>query len=403
MTQKVYAMPDEKGHFGIYGGRYVPETLMTAVIELEEEYQRAQKDPEFSRELNYLLKEYVGRETPLYFAENLTKHANGAKIYLKREDLNHTGAHKINNTIGQALLTARMGKRKVVAETGAGQHGVATATVCALLNLDCVIFMGEEDVRRQELNVFRMELLGAKVISVKSGSATLKDAVNEALRYWVANVHDTHYILGSVMGPHPFPKMVRDFQSVIGQESKAQYLEKEGKAPNAVVACIGGGSNSIGMFHPFIEDKSVKMFGVEAAGQGVETQFHAASLTKGKPGILHGAMMYLLQDEDGQVQEAHSISAGLDYPGVGPEHSHLQDIGRVSYESITDDEALDAFQLLAKTEGIIPALESAHAVAYAIKLAAGMNREEGIIVCLSGRGDKDVHSVKEKLGGRNHE
>ncbi|WP_174733077.1 tryptophan synthase subunit beta [Mesobacillus harenae] len=403
MTQKVYAMPDEKGHFGIYGGRYVPETLMTAVIELEEEYQRALKDPEFSRELNYLLKEYVGRETPLYFAENLTKHANGAKIYLKREDLNHTGAHKINNTIGQALLTARMGKRKVVAETGAGQHGVATATVCALLNLDCVIFMGEEDVRRQELNVFRMELLGAKVISVKSGSATLKDAVNEALRYWVANVHDTHYILGSVMGPHPFPKMVRDFQSVIGQESKAQYLEKEGKAPNAVVACIGGGSNSIGMFHPFIEDKSVKMFGVEAAGQGVETQFHAASLTKGKPGILHGAMMYLLQDEDGQVQEAHSISAGLDYPGVGPEHSHLQDIGRVSYESITDDEALDAFQLLAKTEGIIPALESAHAVAYAIKLAAGMNREEGIIVCLSGRGDKDVHSVKEKLGGRNHE
>jgi tryptophan synthase beta chain len=399
----VYTMPDEKGHFGIYGGRYVPETLMQAVTELDEEYKKALQDESFTKELNSLLKDYVGRETPLYFAENLTKHAGGAKIFLKREDLNHTGAHKINNTIGQALLAVRMGKKKIVAETGAGQHGVATATVCALLNLECVIYMGEEDIRRQALNVFRMELLGAKVVGVSSGSSTLKDAVNEALRYWVANVSDTHYILGSVMGPHPFPMIVRDFQSVIGAETKQQYLEKEGKLPDAVVACIGGGSNSMGMFYPFIKDESVRMYGVEAAGLGVDTGNHAASLTKGKPGVLHGALMYLLQDEDGQIQEAHSISAGLDYPGVGPEHSYLKDTGRVVYESITDEEALEALKLLCRLEGIIPALESAHAVAYSLKLAAGMPKDEGIAVCLSGRGDKDVETVKARLGGKKDE
>ncbi|MCA1035412.1 tryptophan synthase subunit beta [Bacillus infantis] len=399
----VYTMPDEKGHFGKYGGRYVPETLMQAVTELEEEYKKALQDESFTKELNSLLKDYVGRETPLYFAENLTKHAGGAKIFLKREDLNHTGAHKINNTIGQALLAVRMGKKKIVAETGAGQHGVATATVCALLNLECVIYMGEEDIRRQALNVFRMELLGAKVVGVSSGSSTLKDAVNEALRYWVANVSDTHYILGSVMGPHPFPMIVRDFQSVIGAETKQQYLEKEGKLPDAVVACIGGGSNSMGMFYPFIKDKSVRMYGVEAAGLGVDTGNHAASLTKGKPGVLHGALMYLLQDEDGQIQEAHSISAGLDYPGVGPEHSYLKDTGRAVYESITDEEALEALKLLCRLEGIIPALESAHAVAFALKLAGTMNNSEGIAVCLSGRGDKDVETVKARLGGKKDE
>lgn len=398
----VYSLPDARGHFGQYGGRYVPETLMQSVIELEQEYERAQADPKFHEELNKLLKEYVGRETPLYYAENLTAHAGGAKIYLKREDLNHTGAHKINNTIGQALLAQRMGKRKIVAETGAGQHGVATATVCALLNLDCVIFMGEEDIRRQQLNVFRMELLGAKVVSVSNGSGTLKDAVNEALRYWVANVNDTHYILGSVMGPHPFPLIVRDFQSVIGKETKVQYLEKEGKLPDALVACIGGGSNAMGMFHPFVNDEAVKMYGVEAAGLGVDTDRHAASLTKGKPGILHGAMMYLLQNEDGQIQEAHSISAGLDYPGIGPEHSYLHDTKRVNYQSITDDEAIEGVRLLSRLEGIIPALESAHAVAYAVKLAATMSKDEGIVICLSGRGDKDVHTIRERLGGELH-
>ncbi|MDE3839155.1 tryptophan synthase subunit beta [Bacillus methanolicus] len=393
-----YTLPDHKGHFGPYGGKFIPETLMQAVIELEDEYKKAAKDPAFQQQLKDLLKEYVGRETPLYYAENLTRHGNGAKIYLKREDLNHTGAHKINNTIGQALLALRMGKKKVVAETGAGQHGVATATVCALLNLECVIFMGEEDIRRQQLNVFRMELLGAKVVSVSSGSGTLKDAVNEALRYWVANVNDTHYILGSVMGPHPFPMIVRDFQSVIGMETKEQFFAKEGRLPEAIVACIGGGSNSMGMFYPFLEDEEVKLYGVEAAGLGIDTGRHAASLTKGKPGVLHGAYMYLLQDEDGQILEAHSISAGLDYPGVGPEHSYLKDTGRVSYESITDEEALKAFQLLSRLEGIIPALESAHAVAYALKLAAKMKKEEAIVVCLSGRGDKDVPQVKARLG-----
>ncbi|OLS34373.1 tryptophan synthase subunit beta [Bacillus sp. MRMR6] len=394
---KSYTLPNEKGHFGIFGGRFVPETLMKAVLELQEAYEDAKEDPDFQSEINLLLKQYVGRETPLYLADNLSRYAGGAKIYLKREDLNHTGAHKINNAIGQALLAVRMGKRKIVAETGAGQHGVATATVCALLNLDCVIFMGEEDIKRQSLNVFRMELLGAKVVSVTSGSATLKDAVNEALRYWVENVDDTHYLLGSVMGPHPFPMMVRDFQSVIGKEAKEQFFQAEGKLPEAVVACIGGGSNAAGMFYAFIEEEEVKLFGVEAAGQGVDTDYHAASLTKGKPGVLHGSLMYLLQNDAGQVLEAHSISAGLDYPGVGPEHSFLKDSGRANYESITDQEALDAFQLLSKLEGIIPALESAHAVAFAVKLAGKMEKNEHIVVCLSGRGDKDVDAVKARL------
>ncbi|MEH7254165.1 tryptophan synthase subunit beta [Neobacillus niacini] len=392
-----YTLPNEKGKFGIYGGRFVPETLMKAVLELDEAYKIAKADPSFQAEIDGYLSEYVGRETPLYHAKNLTKYAGGAQIYLKREDLNHTGAHKINNAIGQALLAVRMGKRKIVAETGAGQHGVATATVCALLNLDCIIFMGEEDIKRQALNVFRMELLGAKVVSVTSGSATLKDAVNEALRYWVEHVDDTHYLLGSVMGPHPFPVMVRDFQSVIGKETRKQFLAQVGSLPEAVVACIGGGSNAAGMFHPFIEDKEVSLFGVEAAGQGVETAFHAASLTKGKPGVLHGALMYLLQDVEGQIIEAHSVSAGLDYPGVGPEHSYLKDSGRAEYHSISDKEALDAFQLLSKLEGIIPALESAHAIAFAVKLAAERKETENIVVCLSGRGDKDVMAVKERL------
>jgi tryptophan synthase beta chain len=394
----IYTLPDEKGHFGQYGGKYIPETLMKAIIELEQEYTKAIKDESFQKELQELLTDYVGRETPLYYAKNLTKFANGAKIYLKREDLNHTGAHKINNAIGQALLAVRMGKKKIVAETGAGQHGVATATACALLDLECVVFMGAEDIKRQQLNVFRMELLGAKVVSVHSGSSTLKDAVNEALRYWVSHVEDTHYILGSVTGPHPFPMIVRDFQSVIGSETKSQHLAKEGKLPDAVVACIGGGSNSMGMFYPFINDPSVKLYGVEAAGLGVETDRHAASLTKGTPGVLHGAFMYLLQDEHGQIQEAHSISAGLDYPGVGPEHSYLKDIGRVNYDSISDDEALAALQLLSKLEGIIPALESSHAVAYALKLAPKMDKNESLVICLSGRGDKDVNTVKARLG-----
>ncbi|TFB21827.1 tryptophan synthase subunit beta [Filobacillus milosensis] len=393
-----YAQPDVNGHYGQYGGKFIPETLMGAVTELEKAYDEAIQDDEFNERLNNLLKEYIGRENPLYFAKNLSEKIGGAKIYLKREDLNHTGAHKINNTIGQALLADLMGKRKVVAETGAGQHGVATATVCALLNLECVIFMGAEDIRRQKLNVFRMELLGAEVVSVDQGSATLKDAVNEALRYWVTNVEDTHYIMGSVLGPHPFPKMVRDFQSVIGKETKAQILEKENALPDAVVACVGGGSNAMGMFYPFVEDTSVKLYGVEAAGSGVDTDRHAATLTKGSAGILHGSMMYLLQNDHGQIQEAHSISAGLDYPGVGPEHSYLKDIERVEYSAVTDEEALEAFQLLSRTEGIIPALESSHAVARAVKIAEGMSPDETLVICLSGRGDKDVESVKEALG-----
>lgn len=392
-----YVYPNEKGHYGIYGGRYVPETLMQSVLELEEAYKEAMQDESFQKQLQHYLQTYVGRETPLYFAENLTEYCGGAKIYLKREDLNHTGAHKINNTIGQVLLAVRMGKKKVVAETGAGQHGVATATVCALLGLECVIFMGEEDVKRQKLNVFRMELLGAKVESVAAGSGTLKDAVNEALRYWVAHVHDTHYVMGSVLGPHPFPQMVRDFQSVIGKETKKQYAALEGKLPEAVVACIGGGSNAMGMFYPFVQDEEVALYGVEAAGKGIHTEKHAATLTKGSVGVLHGSMMYILQNEEGQIQEAHSISAGLDYPGVGPEHSLLKDIGRVSYHSITDEEALHAFRLLTKREGIIPALESSHAVAYALKLAPTMKKDEGLVICLSGRGDKDVESIKRYM------
>ncbi|WP_172370326.1 tryptophan synthase subunit beta [Sporosarcina jiandibaonis] len=387
------------GRYGKFGGQYVPETLMTALIELEKAYDLAIENPEFLAEVAYYLKDFVGRETPLYFAERLTKHAGGAKIYLKREDLNHTGAHKINNTVGQALLAVRMGKKKIVAETGAGQHGVATATVCALFGLECTIFMGKEDIRRQELNVFRMELLGATVKSVDKGAGTLKDAVNEALRYWVTNVEDTHYILGSALGPHPFPEIVRDFQRVIGDETKAQILEKEGRLPDAVVACVGGGSNSIGMFYPFVEDENVKLFGVEAAGSGIATGLHSAAVAGGKEGVLHGAYMYVLQDEDGLIQEAHSISAGLDYPAIGPEHCHLHESGRAAYTSITDEGALEALQLLSQTEGIIPALESSHAVQYAVELAADMSKEEIIVVCLSGRGDKDVETVKAALGG----
>ncbi|MCG1027411.1 tryptophan synthase subunit beta [Virgibacillus halodenitrificans] len=396
----IYTMPDATGKYGEFGGKFVPELLMPALIELEKLYEEAIQDPEFIEELNKYLAEYVGRETPLYLAENLTKKLEGAQIYLKREDLNHTGAHKINNTVGQALLTKRMGKKKVVAETGAGQHGVATATVCALLDLECVVFMGEEDIRRQRLNVFRMELLGAEVRSVSHGSGTLKDAVNEALRYWVSNVDDTHYILGSVVGPHPFPKIVRDFQSVIGNETKEQFKQKAGKLPNAVIACVGGGSNAMGMFYPFIQEESVTMYGVEAGGQGLETSKHAATLTSGSIGVLHGTMTHLLQDAHGQIEEAFSISAGLDYPGVGPEHSHLHETKRVTYDSITDKEALDAFQFLSKTEGIIPALESAHAIAYAMKIAPKMSADESIVVCLSGRGDKDVEQVKSALEGK---
>lgn len=383
--------------FGQFGGRFVPETLMPALIEMEQAFLEAKQDPEFIRELDYYLQQYVGRMNPLYYAESLTQHLGGAKIYLKREDLNHTGAHKINNTLGQALLARRMGKKKVIAETGAGQHGVATATVAAKFGLECTIFMGEEDIKRQELNVVRMKLLGAKVESVTSGSRTLKDACNEALRYWVTNVQDTFYIFGTAAGPHPFPTMVRDFQSVIGQETKAQILAMEGRLPHTVVACVGGGSNAIGMFHPFVEDSEVALVGVEAGGLGIETGKHSASLGHGSVGVLHGSMSYLLQDGDGQILEAHSISAGLDYPGVGPEHSYLKDTGRVRYESITDSEALEAFQLLCRIEGIIPALESSHAVAQAMKIAPQLSKDDLLVVCLSGRGDKDVHTVAKVL------
>lgn len=390
-----------KGRYGRFGGQFVPETLMGALTELEEAHDAALQDAAFIEELNGYLKDFVGRENPLYFAERLTEAAGGAKIYLKREDLNHTGAHKINNALGQALLAKRMGKQKIVAETGAGQHGVATATACALLDLDCVVFMGKEDIRRQELNVFRMELLGARVECVDKGARTLKDAVNEALRYWVAHVEDTHYILGSALGPHPFPKIVRDFQRVIGVETKRQIMEKEGRLPDAIVACIGGGSNAIGMFHPFIEDENVALYGVEAAGEGISTGRHAAAIADAKEGVLHGAYMYVLQDENGFIQEAQSISAGLDYPAVGPEHCHLHDIGRVQYTSATDAEALEGVQLLAQKEGIIPALESAHAIHFAFGLAKEMSRESILVVCLSGRGDKDVQTVRDALGGGN--
>ena len=393
------AVEMRKGRYGKFGGQYVPETLMSALIELESAYEDTKVDPSFQEELDYYLRDFVGRENPLYFAERLTEKVGGAKIFLKREDLNHTGAHKINNSLGQALLAIRMGKRKIVAETGAGQHGVATATACALFGLECVVFMGKEDIRRQELNVFRMELLGAKVVSVDKGSGTLKDAVNEALRYWVANVEDTHYIIGSALGPHPFPQIVRDFQRVIGVETRRQILEKESRLPDAVVACIGGGSNAIGMFHPFVEDEGVALYGVEAAGSGVETGLHAAAIADGKEGVLHGAYMYVLQDENGFIQEAHSISAGLDYPAVGPEHCHLHDIGRVKYASVTDAGALEGLQLLSKTEGIIPALESAHAVQFAVELAKTMAAEQIVVICLSGRGDKDMQTVRNVLGG----
>ncbi|KAF1304312.1 tryptophan synthase subunit beta [Enterococcus saccharolyticus] len=392
----MYQQPDKKGFYGEFGGQFVPETLMYAVKELAQTYEEAKKDPEFQATLDYYLKQYVGRETPLYYAENLTKQLGGAKIYLKREDLNHTGAHKINNAIGQVLLAKRMGKKKIVAETGAGQHGVATATAAALFGMECIVFMGEVDVKRQELNVFRMELLGAKVESVVSGSKTLKDAVNEALRYWVATVEDTHYVLGSALGPHPFPEIVRDFQSVIGSEAKRQFMEAEGQLPDIALACVGGGSNSIGLFHPFIND-DVKLIGVEAAGKGLETEEHAASITKGEVGVLHGSKMHVLQDDDGQILEAFSISAGLDYPGIGPEHSHLYTSGRAEYQTITDEEALEGFHLLSRTEGIIPALESSHAIAYAMKLAPEMAADESILICLSGRGDKDVQQIKERM------
>lgn len=399
ITLTVYKQPNERGYYGSFGGRFVPETLMPALIQLEDAYKEAMEDPNFVSLLTYYLKNYVGRETPLYFAERLTKYLGGPKIYLKREDLNHTGAHKINNAIGQALLTVRMGKKKVVAETGAGQHGVATATVCALFGLECVIFMGAEDIRRQKLNVFRMELLGAKVVCVNQGSGTLKDAVNEALRYWVTHVEDTHYIIGSVVGPHPFPQMVRDFQCVIGTETKEQFYQIEARHPDALIACIGGGSNAMGMFYPFVNLHETSLYGIEAGGAGIQSGKHAATLTDGKVGILHGTMTYLLQDENGQVKEAHSISAGLDYPGIGPEHSHFKEISRVHYQSVTDQEALEAVKLLSKTEGIIPALESAHALAYAETLAKRMSEEASIVVCLSGRGDKDVDAIKEALGG----
>jgi tryptophan synthase beta chain len=390
--------PDAGGHFGAFGGRYVAETLMPLLLQLEKAYEAAKDDPAFQAELGGLLKHYVGRPNPLYYAEHLSRHLGGAKIYLKREDLNHTGAHKINNCLGQILLAKRMGKTRIIAETGAGQHGVATATVAALFGLPCVIYMGEVDIERQKPNVFRMNLLGADVRGVSSGSRTLKDAMNEALRDWVANVHDTFYIIGSAAGPHPYPAMVRDFQLVIGKEARAQVLEREGRLPDLVVACVGGGSNAIGLFHPFLDDTGVAIHGVEAAGEGVETKQHAATLTKGTPGVLHGARSYLLQDADGQILEAHSISAGLDYPGVGPEHSWLKESGRVDYVSATDKEALDAFKLLCRLEGIIPALESSHAIAHVARVAPKMKKDAVIVVGLSGRGDKDVFTVAAALG-----
>ncbi|MBM3536346.1 MAG: tryptophan synthase subunit beta [Alphaproteobacteria bacterium] len=390
--------PDERGHFGLYGGRYVAETLMPLILEVERAYNAAKVDPDFHRELNYYLKYYVGRPSPLYFAERLTRQLGGAKVYFKRDELNHTGAHKINNCMGQILLARRMGKTRIIAETGAGQHGVATATVCALFNLPCTIYMGSTDIERQAPNVFRMKLLGAEVKPVTSGSATLKDAMNDALRDWVANVENTYYIIGTAAGPHPFPMLVRDFQSVIGEEVRKQLHEMEGRLPDTLVACIGGGSNALGLFHPFLDDRSVSMVAVEAAGLGLETGKHAASLTGGKPGVLHGNRTYLLQDDDGQITEAHSISAGLDYPGIGPEHSWLHDLKRVEYVSATDQEALDAFKLLAKIEGILPALEPAHALAEVIKRAPNLPKDHLLVMNLCGRGDKDVFTVAAALG-----
>ena len=390
-------LPDARGHYGKFGGKYVIETLMPALESLETLYNEVRGDPKFQQDLKYYLNKYVGRPTPLYFAERLTKYFGGAKVYLKREDLNHTGAHKINNTIGSALLTLRMGKKRVIAETGAGQHGVATATAAALFGLKCDIFMGEEDIKRQSLNVFRMKLLGAQVIPVSAGTRTLKDATSEAIREWITSVETTHYIIGSVVGPHPYPMIVRNFQRIIGDETIEQIMEVEKRFPDMCVACVGGGSNAMGLFYPFIHDEKVKLVGVEAAGFGVETGKHGATLSHGSPGVLHGMMSYLLHDEDGQVQEAHSISAGLDYPGVGCEHSYLKSTGRTQYESITDKEALEGFKLLSNLEGIIPALETAHAIAHVAKVAPKMKKEEIIVVCLSGRGDKDVNQVVDRM------
>jgi tryptophan synthase beta chain len=390
--------PDDKGHFGPYGGRFVGETLMEALYALEEAYNHYKNDPEFQAEMDKDLADFVGRPSPIYLAENWTKKLGGAQIFLKREDLNHTGAHKINNALGQALLAKRMGKKRIIAETGAGQHGVATATVAARLGMECIVYMGAEDIQRQAQNVYRMKLLGATVVPVESGSRTLKDALNEALRDWVANVDETFYIIGTVAGPHPYPEMVRDFQAIIGREARNQILKVTGRLPDALIACIGGGSNAIGLFHPFIADKEVAMYGVEGAGYGIETGKHSAPLSAGTPGVLHGNRTYLMQDKNGQIIETHSISAGLDYPGVGPEHAWLKDIGRAQYVSITDDEALQAFHELTRTEGIIPALESSHALAYATKLAPTMSPDQILLINLSGRGDKDMHTVAAMAG-----
>jgi tryptophan synthase beta chain len=392
------AGPDEHGHFGIYGGRYVAETLMPLILEVERAYRAACADPAFAAELDYYLKHYVGRPSPLYFAERLTERLGGAKIYFKRDELNHTGAHKINNTLGQILLARRMGKKRIIAETGAGQHGVATATVCALFGIRCEVYMGATDIERQSPNVFRMKLLGAEVRPVRSGSGTLKDAMNDALRDWVANVEDTYYLIGTVAGPHPYPVMVRNFQSVIGNEVREQIVEAEGRLPDTLIACIGGGSNALGLFHPFLDDRGVRMIGVEAAGHGIETGEHCASLTAGDPGVLHGNRTYLLQDSDGQINEGHSLAAGLDYPGVGPEHAWLRDTGRVEYVSVTDSEALDAFELCSRAEGIIPALEPAHALAHVARIAGGLPRDHLMVMNMCGRGDKDVFTVAGHLG-----
>nr|WP_144399574.1 tryptophan synthase subunit beta [Pilibacter termitis] len=393
----MYQKPDNKGFFGTYGGQFVPETLMSAVKELKQAYDEIKEDEEFQKELNYLLKDYVGRENPLYYAKNLSEKLGGARIYLKREDLNHTGAHKINNALAQVMLAKRMGKTKIIAETGAGQHGVATATAAALFGMECKVYMGEEDVKRQALNVFRMELLGTKVHAVTTGSRVLKDAVNEALRAWVAEVEDTHYVLGTAAGPAPFPEMVRDFQSVIGKEAREQILEKEGRLPDVLIACCGGGSNAAGLFYPFVNDSEVAMIGVEAAGRGLDTTETAASINRGKDGVLHGNLMKILQDENGQIQEAYSISAGLDYPGLGPEHCHWDETGRVKYIAATDDEALEGFKLLCQTEGIIPALESSHAISKLPEIAKQYGKDKIIILCLSGRGDKDVAQLKDRF------
>ena len=392
------SLPDEQGHFGDFGGKFVPETLMAALEELETAYVAVKEDPDFQAKLGHLLNTYVGRPTPLYFAENLTRHSGGAKIYFKREDLAHTGAHKINNALGQALLAQSMGKKRIIAETGAGQHGVASATACAMLGLECIVYMGAEDVQRQSLNVFRMRLLEAEVIPVESGTRTLKDAINEAIRDWVTNVETTHYLIGSVVGPHPYPMLVRDFQRIIGVEARQQMLDTTGHLPDYIVACVGGGSNAIGAFHAFLNDDGVKLVGVEASGEGIDSERHSATLTAGRTGVLHGSKSYLLQDEHGQVHETHSISAGLDYPGVGPEHSYLKESGRASYTGVTDSQALEGFHLLCRTEGIIPALEPSHAIYHAAQLAKTLPQDQTILVCLSGRGDKDIDIVARAAG-----